>query len=176
LLAALAREESWRTWDASALEALGAAAAEEGDEAAAQTLLEAAHVALLGEPRGALRENRLFALRFRQLALAQQRADWAACEHFAAELFDAVRTRSVGERTFERLFGGLEPRERVDGVARLGAALHLARARVALANGSFEAASAARDAAATLAARSAVAEAALASFDRELETRAPRER
>ncbi|MBL8802530.1 MAG: hypothetical protein JNN27_11065 [Planctomycetes bacterium] len=176
LLAALTRDEHWRTWDASALEALGAAAAEEGDDASAQTLLEAAHVALLGEPRGTLRENRLFALRFRQLALAEQRADWAACEHFAAELFDAVRTRNVGERTFERLFGGLEPRERVDGVARLGAALHLARARVALAAGSFEAASAARDAAATFAARSAVAEAALASFDRESESRAPRER
>ena len=176
LLAALARDERWRWWDASALEALGAAAAEEGDDATAQTLLEAAHVALLGEPRGTLRENRLFALRFRQLALAEQRADWAACEHFAAELFDAVRTRGVGERTFERLFGGLEPRERVDGVARLGAALHLARARVALASGSLEAAGAARDAAATFATRSTVAEAALANFEREWDARAPRER
>lgn len=171
LRTALDDDPRWRRWDASVLEALGAAACDEGDLATGRALLAAAHIALLGEPDGELRRNREFRFRQRALAAAEQAGDWDACARLAAAHLDDVRTRRVGARTAERWLGGLDPLARVDGVARLECALELARARLALASGDLSAARAHRDRATPSAERSGLGADALRRFDDELQAR-----
>jgi hypothetical protein len=162
----------WRRWDASVLEALGAAACEEGELETGRELLAASWIALLGEPDGEARGARAFEIQRRSLLAAEQARDWQACASLAERMLDEVRARRVNLRRFERSFGGFEPAARIDGVARLASALHQSRAREALARGDEKSARSERDKAALHASRSAAAAAALAKLDDELRARA----
>lgn len=171
LASALERDSYWRRWDAMVLDALGAAAIDEDELTIGRELLAASYIASLGELRDDLHRSQEFELRQRMIGAAERARDWPGFAALAAALNDDVRSRRVSRRSVERLLGGFDPAARIDGQARLDAAVFQARAHERLAAGDLEGARDQRDRAAERTGFSDEALAAQARLDAELGAR-----
>lgn len=132
LSAALQAAGSWWNCDARLLLALGERARSNGDLESARQLLVAAGVGLCGEAEGEERDLRLFEVRCALLAVCESLGRF---EDFGLTVEQLARAERLGRgprRAFERVFGGFDPAEGIDGLARLEASVPQWGARQAL--------------------------------------------
>jgi hypothetical protein len=138
---ALDRVEGWRGIDArflleaAARVSLPGARPADSTPDASERLALAAIVALGGEVAIDDTARVGFEARRRALEAADARADHAAVAARAARLLRDARSGALSEWSFSRAFGDYDPARGIDGLARLDTRMHVARARLALAEG-----------------------------------------